>query len=38
MTRFRALAVSSVLVLGGCAVDQGASPGETVDPADPLGS
>ena len=38
MTSFRALAVSSVLVLGGCAVDQGTSPGETVDPADPLAS
>ncbi|HEV8013348.1 MAG TPA: alpha/beta hydrolase [Pontimonas sp.] len=38
MTRFRALAVSSVLVLGGCAVDQGASTGESVDPADPLAS
>ncbi|MDA2980338.1 MAG: alpha/beta hydrolase [Actinomycetota bacterium] len=38
MTRFRALAVSSVLVLGGCAVDQGASPGDSVDPTDPLAS
>ncbi len=38
MTRFHALAMTSVLVLGGCAVDQGASTGELVDPADPLAS
>ena len=38
MTRFHALAMTSMLVLGGCAVDQGASTGELVDPADPLAS
>lgn len=38
MRRSPALAVTSVLVLAGCALDQGASTGELVDPADPLAS
>lgn len=38
MRRSLALAVTSVLVLAGCALDQGVSTGELVDPADPLAS